>query len=384
MTKYNSTELDPKTNIFKNHCAITEVLPKRARGLSCVPTMEEINGLKKDFKAVSFFSGCGGASIGLKMAKFNVLYANEFVPAAVDTYRANHPNTYVDSSDIRTLKGKAILKRLGLERGELDLVDMSPPCKGFSTAGVQDDGWSKEVLYSDGIYQRVDDLFDEGVRLLKELKPKVFIAENVTGLVKGASRGYFLEILDQFDEAGYHVRALEIDPVRLGVPQTRNRLIYIGVRKDLRMDVPAPTLVPKHERKTVRDVLPHIVKIKTNLKDNIVGYVDANIPSPTIVASDFDTSETARFSCGGWCEDNKGRRRKYTLWEVRRLMTVPDDFKLTGSPRQQWERLGRIHAPLQVFHLAKALREQVLIPFYKRNKVKPGHKLIKGERLCIK
>jgi site-specific DNA-cytosine methylase len=235
-------------------------------------------------------------------------------------------------------------------------------CKGFSTAGVQEDGWNKEVMYSDGVYQRVDDLFGEGVRMLIGLKPKTFLAENVAGLIKGSSRGMFIETLNDFKACGYRVKAALIDPVVLGAPQTRERMIFIGVRNDLKMDPVFPTL-KKRTPVRVTDVLPHIRLIKTKVR-NMLTYVPATRPSPTIVASDFDTGENASFSCGGWCEDDLGRRRKYNLSELRRLMCFPDDFKLSGTPRQQWERLGRSHLPLQVYHLTKAVRTNILEVYY--------------------
>lgn len=355
----NAVELKEGTGVARNHIAIAEELTV---GKSLVPTMKRINARPKDFTSVSFFAGCGGASIGMKMAGMNVLLANEFIPAAQDTYRINHPNTILDPSDIRELCPKKILKQLGLKRGELDHLDMSPPCKGYSAAGVQEEGWNKEVLYSDGVHQRVDDLFDEGIRMLKGLKPKTFIAENVSGIVRGVSRGFFTETIRDFKEAGYIVKAAVIDPVRLGIPQTRERLIIMGVRKDLKIEPKFPLPI-KAKPVAVHDVLPNVMYIKTSIKNRLT-YVPADRPSPTIVASDFDTGENARFSCGGWCEDDQGRRRKYTLQEVRRIMCFPDDFKLTGTPRQQWERLGRSHVPLQVYHLTKAIRKHVLEPYY--------------------
>lgn len=355
----NGVKLKEDTGVARNHCALGEVL---VGGKSLVPTMRAINRKEKDFTTVSFFAGCGGASVGMKMAGFNVLYSNEFIPAAQQTYKANHPNTYVSGSDIRELKPKDVLKVIGLKKGELDHMDLSPPCKGFSNAGTREDGWNKEVLYSDGVKQRVDDLFDEGIRMLKGLKPKTFTAENVSGLIRGVSRGLFKETIEDFKKAGYRVKAALIEPERLGIPQTRSRMIIIGVRNDLKMDpvFPKPN---KNRPITVQDVLPHINYIKSSVRSRLT-YVPADRPSPTIVASDFDTGEKAQFSCGGWCEDNQGRRRKYTLLELRRLMCFPDDFLLTGTPRQQWERLGRSHVPLQVYHLTMALRKNVLEPYY--------------------
>jgi site-specific DNA-cytosine methylase len=235
-------------------------------------------------------------------------------------------------------------------------------CKGFSSAGVREDGWNKEVLYSDGVKQRVDDLFDQGIRMLKGFKPKTFTAENVSGLVRGISRGLFNETMRDFKAAGYRVKAAMIEPVMLGVPQTRARMIFIGVRNDLKMEPQFPK--PRNKPPVrVKDVLPNVLYIKTSVKGRLT-YIPSDRPSPTIVASDYDTGENAQFSCGGWCEDDQGRRRKYTLAELRRIMCFPDDFLLTGNPRQQWERLGRSHVPLQVYHLTKAIRKHVLEPYY--------------------
>lgn len=361
----NSTHIEPGTGVARNHVAIAEGVKG---GKSLVPTMERIAKVKKPFSAISTFSGCGGASVGMKMAGFNVLWANEFIPAAQDTYRVNHKSTILNCNDIRDIDVRKVLKKLGLKRGELDLFEGSPPCKGYSTAGIREDGWNKEVVYSDGVSQRVDDLFDEYTRFLKALKPKCFIAENVAGLVKGTARGEFKDIFDDFTACGYRVKAAMIQPVKLGVPQTRDRLIFIGVRNDIGFEpqFPKPLNTPVVN---VRDVLPNVVMLKTKEK-GLMKYVPADRPSPTIVASDFDTGENASFSCGGWIEDDQGRRRKYNLNELRRLMTFPDDFKLTGTPRQQWERLGRSHAPLQVYHIAKALRDSVLRPYYESKNAK--------------
>lgn len=363
----NSTEIAAGTGVARNHVAIAEGVKG---GKSLVPSMKRIGKIRKPFTAISTFSGCGGASVGMKMAGFDVLWANEFIPAAQDTYRANHKGTVLDCNDIRSVSPKDVLKQFGLKRGELDLFEGSPPCKGYSTAGVKSDGWNKEVLYSDGISQRVDDLFDEYVRFLKFLKPKCFIAENVAGLVKGVAKGEFKDIFEDFTSCGYRVKAAMIKPTLLGIPQTRDRLIFIGVRNDISFEPMFPT-PSKDKVVTVRDVLPNVVMLKTKEK-GFMKYVPADRPSPTIVASDFDTGENASFSCGGWIEDVEGRRRKYNLNELRRLMTFPDDFSLTGTPRQQWERLGRSHAPLQVYHIAKALRDNVLRPYYDSKNAKYG------------
>lgn len=128
--------------------------------------MKEIAALPwNGFNVCSTFSGCGGSSLGYKMAGFKVLWASEFIPAAQDTYRANHHGTNLDTKDIRKVKPEDILAVINMKPGELDLFDGSPPCASFSTAGKREAGWGKVKKYSDGA-QRTDDLFFEFTRLI--------------------------------------------------------------------------------------------------------------------------------------------------------------------------------------------------------------------------
>lgn len=320
-------------------------------------SMKNINKSKKSYTAVSTFSGCGGSSTGVKMAGFKVLYANEFIPEAKKTYEANHVGTFVDDRDIRKVTAKDILKKIGLKKGELDLFEGSPPCSAFSTAGAKEKGWGKEKNYSDGAVQRVDDLFYEYTRLLKGLKPKIFIAENVTGLIAGKAKGYFVEIYKELQSCGYNVKAIVVDASYLGVPQARKRLFFIGVRNDLKMVPVGPKKNKK--RSTVNEFLPHIYYIKTK-KDGVLKYVPSNIPSPTITASDGVCYETAKFSSGGFVETNTGEKRKYTIDELKVICSFHKDFRLTGNFSQQWERLGRSVPPKMMYAIALAMRKNVL------------------------
>src|SRR5207248_5858022 len=120
----------------------------------------------------------------------------------------------------------------GLTAGEVDVMEGSPPCASFSTAGKRQAGWGQVRPYSD-TRQRTDDLFFEFARLVRGVRPKVFVAENVSGLVKGTAKGYFKEILRALKGCGYRVEARLLDAQWLGVPQVRQRIIFVGVREDL-------------------------------------------------------------------------------------------------------------------------------------------------------
>lgn len=370
-----------------------------------IPSMEEIRTIPwNGFNAISTFSGCGGSSLGYKMAGFKVLWANEFVPAAYDTYLANHSETILDTRDIRQIKAQEILDAIGLQVGELDLFDGSPPCASFSTAGKREKSWGKVKKYSDTA-QRTDDLFFEYIRILKELQPKIFVAENVSGLIKGTAKGYFLEILAGLKECGYRVACRLLDAQWLGVPQVRQRIIFIGVREDLGLEPVHPK--PLLYRYSVRDALPWIVSGKYG-----PSWKKADTPSPTVSASLTYNPETShqgleiveaetdisRYAIGvewdklkpggksqkylslvkpqvdnpcptitqcsgststaGVCHPTE--KRKFSIAELKRICAFPDDFILTGSYVQQWERLGRAVPPVMMYHIAATIRDQIL------------------------
>lgn len=252
-------------------------------------------------------------------------------------------------------------------------------CKGFSTAGVKEDGWGKEVKYSDNVWQQVDDLFDQFCRMLEGTMPKVFTAENVSGLTKGASKGYFLEIMQTFDKLGYHVRAPMLNSSWLGVPQSRERIIFMGVRKDIakKLKLPnnsqaVPSVVPFATQAMLADALPHIAGYKSTKQDIIVYKPAVNGPMPTITAADAIAYETARFSSAGFIELLDGTRRKLTIDELLVISGMPSDYKLLGKFEEQWERLGRVCVPAMTHHASKALIEHILIPYCKARNKKPG------------
>src|SRR5580692_3946571 len=223
-----------------------------------VPTMVEISVCPyTGITAVSTFSGGGGSSLGYRMAGIRVLWANEFIEAARDTYRANFPATRIDPRDIREVMPEDILSATGLEAGELDILDGSPPCAAFSMSGDLSRAWGCRKLYSDGAYQVVDDLFFEYARLVAALQPKVFIAENVKGLVRGVAKGYFKLILRALRACGYRVEARVVNAAYLGVPQARERMIFIGVRNDLDMAPAFPKPLPYVY--TVREALDGLI-----------------------------------------------------------------------------------------------------------------------------
>lgn len=348
---------------------------------------------------VSTFSGGGGSCLGYRMAGYRVLWANEFIPAAAETYRANHPDSILDTRDIRQVKPEEILEAIDLKPGELDLFDGSPPCDSFSTAGIREKGWGK-IKQSSETRQRTDDLFFEYARLLRGLKPKVFVAENVSGLVKGTAKGYFLKILAELKGCGYRVEAKLLDAQWLGVPQARQRIIFIGVREDLGLPPAFPKPLPY--RYSVRDAIPWLSRV-TGRTGPRFARTDSEIDQPmnAILVSDPEQtryeveSETDISRCAIGAEWEKlaqgqkserylnlvrpysevpcptitavggstslasvthpTEKRKFSIAELKRICAFPDDFTLTGSFAQQWERLGNAVPPLMMKSIAETI-----------------------------
>jgi len=221
-----------------------------------IPSMAEVARARgtAGLTVASTFSGCGGSCLGFEMAGCRVLWANEFLPIARESYAANHPETLLDGRDIRKVDARDILDAISLERGELDVFNGSPPCQAFSSAGQGAKGWGTQRDYGNGVKQCNEDLFFEYVRLVEGLQPRVFVAENVAGLTRGAAIGYFKLIMRQMEAAGYRVRCKVLDAQWLGVPQSRSRSIFVGVRKDLGLEPEFPK--PLGYRYSLREVLP--------------------------------------------------------------------------------------------------------------------------------
>ena len=342
-----------------------------------VPSRQEIAELPwNGYKVASTFSGGGGSCLGYRMAGFRVVYANEFIPEARKTYKANHPTSYLDDSDIRDLTPELLLERAGVKRGQLDIFDGSPPCSAFSTAGSREKGWGKVKSYSDGA-QRVDDLFYEYARILDGVQPKVFIAENVSGLVKGTAKGYFKRILQALRDCGYNVSCRVLDARWLGVPQMRKRTIFIGVRNDLGIEPVHPKPLPYSY--TIGDALVIPPDDTT-----------AKILGPDTETYKFWVHTKAGDTLGNTCKRLTGRNsflthckqsphvaantvtqgiqqlyhwtepRTLTLGELRRISGFPDDFILTGTFSQQWERIGRAVPPVMMSKIAATVADEIL------------------------
>lgn len=193
--------------------------------------LKETHFTKDKGKVFSCFSCGGGSTMGYKLAGFDVLGCNEIDPKMMEVYIENHKPKYSYLEGIQTFKNR---KDLPKELYNLDILDGSPPCSSFSIAGNRDEDWGKEKKFREGQSEQVlDTLFFDFIDLAKELQPKVVVAENVKGLLIGNAIEYVRKIYSDLDEAGYYCQHWLLDASTMGVPQKRERVFFIALRKDL-------------------------------------------------------------------------------------------------------------------------------------------------------
>lgn len=182
-------------------------------------------------RVFSCFACGGGSTMGYKLAGFDVLGCNEIDSKMIEIYKANHNPRYAFLEPIQTF---ALRDDLPSELYCLDILDGSPPCSSFSIAGNREKDWGKKKKFREGQAEQVlDTLFFDFIELAKRLQPKVVIAENVKGLLLGNARKYVRRIYMELDLAGYYVQHWLLDASRMGVPQRRERVFFIALRKDL-------------------------------------------------------------------------------------------------------------------------------------------------------
>jgi len=193
--------------------------------------LSEANFTKDKGKVFSCFACGGGSTMGYKLAGFDVIGHNDIDPKMVEVYKENHNPKYSFLESITTFAKR---KDLPKELYELDILDGSPPCSSFSMAGNREKDWGKEKKFREGQeLQVLDTLFFDFIDLAKELQPKVVVAENVKGLLLGEAKKYVIEIYKAFDEAGYTCQHFLLNASKMGVPQRRERVFFIALRKDL-------------------------------------------------------------------------------------------------------------------------------------------------------
>ncbi|AZS15350.1 DNA cytosine methyltransferase [Paenibacillus lutimineralis] len=197
--------------------------------------LSDLAGIPHHGKTVfSCFSCGGGSTMGYKLAGYRVLGNVEIDPQMMKIYRKNHNPSHPFLMPIQEFKSIPDAD-LPPELFNLDILDGSPPCSVFSTAGAREDKWGGEYAFREGqAVQQLDDLFFEFLEVAEKLQPRVIVAENVKGMLIGKARGFVSLVLYRLREIGYRPQLFLLNSATMGVPQKRERLFFAASRNDLK------------------------------------------------------------------------------------------------------------------------------------------------------
>lgn len=294
-------------------------------------------------KVISLFSGCGGLDLGFEKAGFEIPVANEFDRTIWKTFKINHPKTKLIEGDIRKVDENLFLQ-------EVDGIIGGPPCQSWSEAGALR-----------GIDDERGQLFFDYIRILRRVKPKFFLAENVSGMLANRNNAAVRNILEMFEGSGYDVSVTLVNAKDYGVAEERKRVFYIGFRKDLNVDFEFPkgSTCCDANKLTLKDVI-------WDLKDSAVPALEKNKHNPAAINNNeyfvgaYSPIFMSRNRVKSWSEQAytvqasgrqcqlhpqapkmekveknlcafvKGKEalyRRMTVREVARVQGFPDDFK---------------------------------------------------------
>jgi DNA (cytosine-5)-methyltransferase 1 len=312
------------------------------------------NGLR----AASLFCGVGGSSLGYRMAGFRVVYALDWDRTALHWYERNH-GLRPDEGDVRELEGSTIADRVRSDGGEeLDVLDGSPPCQPFSTAGYVSAGGRPR-----GASDTEVNMFPDFVRLVGEVRPRAFVAENVAGLANARNRRYLREVEAELRSHGYDVETRLLRAELLGVPQARRRVAVIGLRRDLgiRPAQAFPAYQPKAT--SIRDALPYVARV-AQAERPVGTEAQERFRRPKTFAATAPLPTVTTGGIGSVCsthllveEARSGQRRPIEIDELKALCSFPPDFELPEARAAAWKLLGNAVPPKLAYSWAARLSE---------------------------
>ena len=333
------------------------------------------NGLK----VFSCFACGGGSSMGYKLAGYEVLGNCEIDPKIAAVYKENLHPKYSFIMDVRDFL-KLLDSEIPKELFNLDVLDGSPPCSTFSMAGQREGAWGKKKQFAEGQkLQRLDDLFFTFIAIAGKLKPKVVVAENVKGLIIGNAKGYVNEIIKGFKEIGYDVQLFLLNAASMGVPQKRERTVFVARRKELKLPKLKLTFnEPPILFGEVRDAhgksfakgegkQSSLLKKRKStdrfLSDicKRVGIKEIGFTKPIT----WDNKIASTLLASG--EDFRGYDGLYyTEIDIRNISTFPQDYKFTGKSAKFI--CGMSVPPVMMANVAAQIAEQCFGVNYVRHK----------------
>lgn len=325
--------------------------------------------MSKCLKYIDLFSGAGGFSLGFDKKGFQNVFSIDIEPNFCKTYRYNFPNHTLIQKDIRDLTADE-LKTLK-KNNEVDVIIGGPPCQGFSIAG------NIGRKFIDDPRNR---LFSEFARVVKLIKPKFFVMENVARLYNHNKGNTRKEIIAAFKELGYKVECKTLNSADYGVPQVRKRLIFIGSTNDHRI------LFPESETEkyvTVKDALSDYPKLKSGQDSTIPNHIAMSHSEQMLNKMSFISDGGDRTEIPVNIRPKLGDARKYikydsskpsvtvtgdmrkifhyeqnralTVRELAKLQSFPDDFVFKGAKISQQQQVGNSVPPKMAEAIAKII-----------------------------
>lgn len=331
---------------------------------------------KKPHTVIELFAGAGGLALGIEHAGFSALGLIELDGDAAGTLRLNRPKWRVINDDVANLSGLDLCEYFSISRGELDLLSGGAPCQSFSYAG-------KRL----GLEDARGTLFYHYAKFLDGLQPRMFLFENVRGLLTHDRGRTYKTILGIFESSGYTIKRQILNAWDYGVAQKRERLITVGVRNDLAerisfefpephsykpvlrdilLDCPPSEGVPYSERKRKifemvppggcwRDVPEDVAKdymkscwYMEGGRTGILRRLSLDEPSLAVLTSPSQ-KQTDR------CHPLEAR--PFTVRENARCQSFPDDWKFCGSVGQQYKQVGNAVPVNLAYDIAVKIRE---------------------------
>lgn len=316
---------------------------------------------------MSLFSGCGGADLGAlggftflrkryEALPIEIVHASDIDKHAVATYNLNfrHPAIVADVNE------------LSFEKGFADVVIGGFPCQSFSTVNP-----TKNPEDARG------QLFHQLSRIIDEIQPRAFIAENVQGFYRLGDGRYFRAAMDQFSEIGYSMSHLLVNSADFGVPQLRKRIFMIGIRSDLKINYEFPEQTHSQDGLVGRPWVP-LSRVITSLEPEdskyyfsdraVQGVKRAKNNMKRALAQDLSrpcltiTSHLAKVSLNSrdpvlLVNPKKEKYRRFTPLEAAQIQSFPKSFRFAGSDAHAYRQIGNAIAPVVLWHLMKQLAQ---------------------------
>lgn len=312
---------------------------------------------ERKYTSVELFAGCGGLALGLEEAGFHHLLLNDFDKDACDTLKKNRNNWNVICGDVEALSNEDLCVKLSLKQGELDLLSGGYPCQAFSYAG-------KGL----GLKDVRGTMFYYYAKILKQLLPKMFLVENVKGLVSHDKGRTLATMIELYENIGYNVKYKVLNAWNYNVAEKRERVVMVGIRKDLDIQYEFPT--PSDYKPVLKDVLKDApLSIGAKYPDNKRKVFDLVPPGgcwrdlPDDIAKEYmkgsyylgggKTGMARRIS---WDEPSltilcspcmkqtdrchPDESRPFTVRESARIQSFPDSWEFCGNMSSQYKQIG--------------------------------------------